>query len=116
MPQAGSRAHSLNFARFNLAFVAHAVGVLERAVNHVGDDFHFLVRMRRKSRGRLNHVIIKYAQWPERDVLRVVIIVEREMPVRGKPACVQMVAIRAANYLNHGILLSNFLSAALYSL
>src|ERR1700722_18401525 len=107
-----ARAHALNFARFYLTGITHAVAMLQRSVNHIGDNFHFLVRMHWESARGLHYVVVKYAQRPERNVGRIVIVVEGKVPVSGEPARVQVMPLRAANNLNHGILPYKFASAS----
>src|ERR1019366_2479578 len=51
---------------------------------------------------RGDHVVVEYAQRPKVHVFGVVIVVEREMPVRLKPFCFSMITVIRANRLDHG--------------
>jgi hypothetical protein len=59
---AAARAHHLHVARFRAALVAETVLVRDRAIAHIGDDFHVRVRMRRKTAVRGDFVVVPHAQ------------------------------------------------------
>ena len=101
MAQAGARAHALDFAGADEAVMAHVVLVFERAVDHVGDDFHLPVGMQREAAAWANGVVVKDAQRPELHVIRVMIVVEGEMPVSVKPIRFSVIAVFGANGVNH---------------
>ena len=55
-----------------------------------------------KASSFLNDIVIKDAQGPEIYVIRVMVMVEREMPVGAKPICFCVIAVLRANGLDHG--------------
>ena len=61
MSNPASRAHVLNIARFNYGTIAHAILVSDFALEHISNDLHIFVRMRRKSYSFLDHVFVNYA-------------------------------------------------------
>src|SRR5262245_52881533 len=73
---AGAGAHALHLARSDHRAVAQAIAVLQRAVEHVGDDLHVAVRMRTKPSARRDAVIVDHAQRAEAHVRRVVVLAE----------------------------------------
>ena len=74
----GPRAHNLELARRNLLFVAHAVLVLNRPFQHIGQDFHVFVRVGTEALACINHVIVNHAQCGEAHEVRVVVVGKRE--------------------------------------
>ena len=74
----GTRAHNLELARRNLLFVAHAVLVLNRAFQHIGQDFHVFVRVGTKALACINHVVVNHPQCGEAHEVRVVVVGKRE--------------------------------------
>ena len=67
---AGARRHALHVARADHGARAQAVLVLERAVEHVGDDLHVAVAVRAEAGARLHAVFVDHAQRAEAHVLR----------------------------------------------
>ncbi len=78
MTDPGTCAHDLELARRNLLFVTHAVLMLNRPFQHVGQDFHIFVRMGTEALAGINHVIIDNPQCREAHEIRVIIVSERE--------------------------------------
>src|ERR1700676_3414797 len=87
------RTHPLNFARADDAYVAHVIAMFDGAFDDVSDDFHLTMRVKGKSAGGSHYVVVKNAQWSKTHVGRVVVMVEREMPVRVKPICFSVIAL-----------------------
>src|SRR5450759_4037884 len=89
------RAHALHVAGTDHRAVAHAVLVLERALEDVGDDLHVAVAMGAEALARLHDVLVDHAQAAKPNVLRVVVIGKRKRVVAVEPAVVGMAAFRA---------------------
>ena len=79
-PRAG--AHPLDLSGPDDRSVAEAVAVLERTVQHVGDDLHVAMRVGAEPFPGCDAILVDHAQRAEVDVLRVVVLAERE----GVPA------------------------------
>src|SRR5208337_5512674 len=109
-----SCAHILHVTRADYRAVAHAVAVLQRAFQDVGDDLHIAVRMRGKPRAACDAVVVHDAQGAEMNVRGVVIIGERKGKARIEPAVVGMAARVALANENHGGLLA--MTGRLYAL
>src|SRR5260370_19407662 len=101
MNQAGHCAHALNFGGVDGSDVAHIVAVRQGGVDDIGDDFHFTMRMERESAGGRHDVVIENAQRAKIHVCRVMVMVEREMPMCVKPICFSMVALICADGFDH---------------
>jgi len=85
-PAAG--AHDLDLAGAELGVVAHAVLVLDGALEHVREDFRVLMAVGRKPHPRGHQVLIDDPEGPEGHVGRVVIIGETEAMPRHQPAVI----------------------------
>jgi hypothetical protein len=72
------------------AAVATAVGVLEGPFGDVGDAFDVAMRMHRPGGAGDQAIIVEHAQIPEPGVLRVVVVVEAEMPIGREPAALDV--------------------------
>ena len=107
MRNAGSRAHVLNVAGLDDGPVAHAVLVSQRAFENIGDDFHVTMRMRGETATPGDAVVIHDPQGAELDMLRVVIIGERESEAAVEPTVVGMAALVAFADKNHESLLKD---------
>src|SRR6266566_10063035 len=81
------RTHPLNLAWADDAYVAHVIAMFEGAFDDIGDDFHLTMRVKGKAAGGSYYVVIENAQRAKIHVCRVVVVVEREMPMRIKPIC-----------------------------
>ena len=79
---AGAGAHALDVARPDDRAGAHAVLVLERALEHVGDDLHVAVRVGAEPAARRDAIFVDHAQRAEAHVRRIVVVGERERVVR----------------------------------
>lgn len=88
MPDARARRHHLNVACLGTAFIPQIVPMGDRAFAHIGDDFHILVRVRRKAGSRSDDVIIPHAQTAPVGAFRVMIIRKGKMMPGVKPAMV----------------------------
>ena len=105
MNHAGPCAHALNFARADDSDVAHIIAVLQGAVDNIGEDFHFTMRMERESAGGRHDVVIENAQRAKIHICRVMVMVERKMSMCVKPICFSMVALICADRFDHGFAL-----------
>src|SRR5258706_2588940 len=101
MNHTGPCAHALNVAGADDSDVAHIVAVLQSAVDDIGDDSHFTMRMERESAGGRHDVVIENAQRAKIHVCWVMVMVEREMPMCVKPICFSMVALICADGFDH---------------
>src|SRR2546423_712939 len=93
MADAGAGAHLLPLARAEDRAVAHAVAVLRRAGQHVGQDFHVGVAVQAEAPARPDAVLVDDPQGPETLVRRVVIIGEGKRVVGVEPTVVEMAAL-----------------------
>src|SRR5882724_6463444 len=82
---AGARAHALHVAGPDDRAVAGAIAMLQRPLQHIGDDLHVTVRMCPEPRSGLHPVVINDAQLAESHVPGVDIVVERERMGAVKP-------------------------------
>ncbi len=101
MNHAGPCAHALNFARADDSDVAHIIAVLQGAVDNIGHDFHFTMRMEWKSACGRHDIVIENAQRAKIHICRVMVMVERKMPMCVKPICFSMVALICADRFDH---------------
>ena len=99
--------HPLHVARFYDRAVAHAVLVLQRAVEDVGDDLHVTVAVRIESAGGLDPVLVDDAQGSEAHEARIVVVAERERVAAVQPAEVRAAAICRSTNIQHDDLLQN---------
>ena len=88
--------HPLHVARPDHRAGAHAVLVLERALEHVGDDLHVAVRVGAEALPGRDAVLVDHAQRAEAHVRGVVVVGERERVERAQPAVVGMAALAGA--------------------
>ncbi len=93
--------HALHFAGPDDRAVAHAVLVLERTVDHVGDDLHVTMRMGSETLARLDPVLVDDAQFRKTHHLGVVVVSERERVLRLEPAVVGAAACIRTNDVDH---------------
>src|SRR5580658_9234704 len=80
-----SRRHMLQLSGTDHCSGAHAVAVLQRAIQYPRQDFHITVRMHSKTFSRRHNILIQYAQGSELNVFRIVILVERKRESRIQP-------------------------------
>ena len=90
---AGARAHALHVARLDDRTGAHAVLVLQRAFQHVADDFHIAVAVRAETHARLHAVFVDHAQRAKAHFLRIMVIGEGKRVVAVQPAVIGMAAV-----------------------
>src|SRR5215510_9060672 len=105
MPDARSGGHALHIARFDDRASAQAVAMLERALEHIRDDLHIAVRMRRETAAGFNAVVVDDAQRPEAHVLLVVVGAERKCMAAVEPAQVGPPALFGFSKGQHVVLL-----------
>ena len=83
-------------SRFKLKDILLGTGVAVLVLNgpfqHVGQDFHVLVRMGTEALACINHVVIDHPQRREAHKVRVVIVRERESMPGIQPAVVSVAA------------------------
>src|SRR5215469_6720569 len=99
---ARARAHVLDVAGLDRRAVAHAVAVLQGALEHVGNDFHVAVRMHRKAAATRDAVIVHHPQGAKVHVLWVMVIGERKTEMGVQPTVVGVAALVALANLDHG--------------
>src|SRR5690606_12347102 len=99
---AGAGRHQLHLAGVQARAVAHAVLVLEHALEHVGDVLHVLVAVRAEAAARLHAVLVDHAQDAEAHRVRVVPVGEGEGVPGVEPAVVGVAAVFAALDLDRG--------------
>src|SRR5215472_10517813 len=75
--------------------------MLERAFQHVSDDFHVAVRMHRKAAPSGDAVVVHYTQGAEVHMFRVVVIGKRKGEMRVQPAVVGVAALVALENADH---------------
>ena len=68
--------------------VAHGILVLQRAAQHVSDDFHVAMRMGAEALARHDEVVVDDAQAAKAHPMRIVIIREAEGVIRVEPAMI----------------------------
>src|SRR5712691_10659418 len=79
--------------------------MLELSLDDVGANLRLPVPVLGETAGGPDDVVVEHPQRTERHIGRIVVVIEREMPVGGKPLIFKMIAIGAANNLHHGCLL-----------
>ena len=85
-----ARAHHLDVAMADHLGVAHAVLVLQVALQGNGDDLHVVVRVRAETHARRHGIVVEHAQHAEVHALGVVVVREAEGVARVEPAVVRM--------------------------
>ena len=93
MLHARPRTHDLNLAGLYLCMITHAVAVLDGALQHVTEDFHVAVTMRREAFAGRDDVLVDDTQGTETHVLRIVILPEAERMPGLEPAMVGVAAL-----------------------
>src|SRR5262245_839632 len=93
MRDARASRHPLYFSGADQPRAARAVLVPQRTLQHIGHNLHLAMRMRRESGAARDRVMIEDAQRPESHVVRVVVAVETEQPVRRQPVALQMKSV-----------------------
>lgn len=88
MADTGTRTHHLHVARFRASFVAQAVLVGDGAFAHVGNDFPVFMRMRRKTRARLNGIVVPDPQRAPMHAPGIVVFGKGEVMLGIEPAVV----------------------------
>src|SRR5262249_57246073 len=80
---------------------AQAVLVLQLALQHVGDDFHVVMRVGREARRRSHVVLIDHPQGPESHPARIPIVTEAEAVLGVQPSVIASASLIAASHGNH---------------
>ena len=101
MQHARPCAHALDFAGADDPDIAHIVFVFEGPIDDVGDDLHLAMPVHGKAACGRHNIIVEYAKGAKIHVGWVVIMVEREMPVGGKPICFKAIALVRTDRLDH---------------
>src|SRR5882672_8428257 len=105
MRHSRARAHSLHVARHDDRAIAHAVLVLERALEDPGDDLHVAVAVGAEALARLDAVVVDDTERAKPHVLRVVIGGERESVICVEPSVIEMPALGRRPRSHHGDLI-----------
>jgi hypothetical protein len=82
----------LEIARADHAAVAHGILVLQRAFQHVADDFHVTMRMHPEPASGRDAVVIDDAQRTETHVRRVMILGKGKAEPAVEPAMIGVAA------------------------
>ena len=82
--------------------------MLERALEHVGDDLHVAVRVRAEAAAGRDAVVVDDAQRAEPHVRRVVVVAEGERVPAVEPTDARAPALGAATNLDHVVILPRF--------
>src|SRR6185437_8154150 len=98
---AGAGAHALHLAGPYHGAVAEAVLVLERAGQHVGQDVHVPMAVRRESRARNDAILVDHAQGAEAHLHGIVVIGEGEAVSAVEPAGAAAAARHAITKRDH---------------
>ena len=77
------------------------------AFEHVGDNFHIVVRMHAKAAAGRHAVVVNHAQAAEMHMLRIVVVRERKGEVRIEPAVVGVSAFLGGTDGDHWVPPSN---------
>src|SRR5882762_7625473 len=104
MSNTRARAHSLRVSAPDDRAVAHAVAMLERARDNVGDDFHIAMAVRGKASSGRHQVFIDHTQRAKGHVRRIVVIDKRKSVIRVEPAKIKMAARFSFANLDHWFL------------
>src|SRR5690606_38113754 len=99
-------AHPLQFARAEHALAAVVVAVRQPAFEHVADDLHVRVAVRREARARRDAVLVDHAQRAPAHPGRVVVMAEGERVVAVEPAGLDVAAFCGSARDLHGGVLS----------
>jgi hypothetical protein len=97
----GPGAHVLDVAAGQGVLVAHAVGVRQLPVDHVGDDLHVAVRMGVEPGAGLDQVVVEHPHDAEVDVVGVVVAGEGEVEAAAQPAQVARPQVFALDLPHH---------------
>src|ERR1700730_10028224 len=98
---AGACRHDLHVARPDHRPGADAVLVLERAFEHVGNDFHVAMPMSPEPLAGADPVFVDHPQRPEAHLLRIVIVAERERVPAVQPPEIGSAAFCSMSYADH---------------
>src|SRR5688500_10756779 len=98
---ARARAHALHLARADDRAVAHAVAVLERAADDVGQNLHVAVRVRAEAARGRDEVLVDDEEVAEARPARVVVAVERERVAAVEPARLRLPALVGGAFDDH---------------
>ena len=90
MHHAGAGAHHLNIACLCAALIAHIVAMGNRSFADIGDDFHVLMAVHRKSGFGFDLVIIPYPDRAKAHAGGVPIFAEGKMMAGLQPLVVNM--------------------------
>ena len=102
---AGAGGHALQFAGPDDRAVAHAVLVLERPVEDVGDDLHVPMAVHPEPLTGLHPVVVDDPQGAKAHVGGVVVIAEGKRVIGVEPAVVEVASLGSLANLDHGCLL-----------
>src|SRR5690606_4723047 len=94
-------AHPLQLARTQHAAATAAVAVRERPGQHVAEDFHVGVPVRRETAARLHPVLVDHAQRAEAHPRGIVVMPERERVPAVEPAGAHAAALGGRAFDDH---------------
>ncbi len=88
------------------ALVAHAVAVLERAGDDVGEDLGVAVRMHAEARAGRDDIVIDHAQRAIAHVVWVEVLAKGKAVAAVEPAELRAAALIAASFVTRGVVWS----------
>src|SRR5690606_15772039 len=103
VPDAVAGAHPLQFARAEHAFAAVVVAVRQPAFEHVADDLHVGVAVRRGARARRDAILVDHPQRTPAHPRRVVVVAEGKRVAAVEPAGLDVAAFGGSAQDLHGI-------------
>ena len=94
-------ADALDVSGFEHGFMPHAIAVLKRAAQDVGDDLHVAVRVRAEAAATGDRVVVDNAQRAEAHPTRLVIVRERKCVVGVQPTVVGVASFVGSSNCQH---------------
>ena len=98
---AGARAHALHVAGTDDRPGAHAVPVLEGALEHIGDDLHVAVRVRSEAAAGPDPILVDHAELAKPHPAWIVVVGEGERVAAVEPVELGATPFRCASNGHH---------------
>jgi hypothetical protein len=99
----GTGAHHLDIASLGSAFIAHIIAMGNRPFADIGDDFHILMAVHRKSGFRFDLVIIPHPDRTKAHAGGIPIFAKRKMMAGLQPLMVNMGQVLECAFLDHSL-------------
>ncbi len=106
MPHAGAGGHALHVTGADHGAVAHAVPVLQGALQHIGNNFHIAVAVGVEASARLHPVLVDDPQGAEAHECRIVIVAEGEGVATVEPTEIGQPPVVCVSNIQHAALLA----------